>query len=80
MPVKVLANDGTGSFADIAEGIRYAVDNGAKVINMSLGVDANTNMRRDNGVVDSALNYAYARGVTVVAAAGTTLEVLVLSC
>lgn len=40
------------------------------VINMSLGVDANTNMRRDNGAMDKALNYAYTEGVTVVAAAG----------
>lgn len=70
MPVKVLGDDGTGDFADIAEGIRYAVDNGADVINMTLGVDANANMRRDNGVVDRALQYAYTKGVTVVAATG----------
>ena len=37
---------------------------------MSLGVDASTNMRRDNGAMDKALKYAYAQGVTVVAAAG----------
>lgn len=53
-----------------AEGIRYACDNGAKVINMSLGVDASSGMKRDNGVLDRALKYAYAKGVTVVAAAG----------
>jgi len=70
MPIKVLGDDGSGDFADIAEGIRYAVDNGAIVINMSLGVDANENMRRDNGIMDKALQYAYTRGVTVVAAAG----------
>ena len=70
MPVKVLDDSGDGTLADIAEGIRYAVDNGAKVINMSLGVDASTNMRRDNGALDKALKYAYAKGVTVVAAAG----------
>jgi serine protease len=66
----VLDDNGDGTLADIAEGIRYAVDNGASVINMSLGVDASSNMRRDNGAMDKALNYAYAKGVTVVAAAG----------
>lgn len=59
MPVKVLADDGSGDFADIAEGIRYAVKKGAKVINLSLGVDASANMRRDNGVVDKALQASY---------------------
>ena len=39
MPVKVLNNRGTGSYTVIADGIRFAVDNGAKVINMSLGGD-----------------------------------------
>ncbi|MCK5666477.1 MAG: S8 family serine peptidase, partial [Thiotrichaceae bacterium] len=37
MPVKVLNAEGSGNFADIAEGIMYAVDNGADIINMSLG-------------------------------------------
>ena len=36
MPVKVL-EDGSGSFEDIANGIRWAADHGADVINMSLG-------------------------------------------
>lgn len=37
MPVKVLGSDGSGSYADIADGIRFAADNDAKVISMSLG-------------------------------------------
>ncbi|MGR3317342.1 MAG: S8 family serine peptidase [Candidatus Anammoxibacter sp.] len=69
MPVKVLSDSGSGSFADIAEGVRYAVDNGAKVINMSLGTNARFNVRND-AVMDSALDYAYNNGVTVVCAAG----------
>jgi serine protease len=69
MPVKVLGDDGSGSFGDIAEGIYWAVDNGANVINMSLGVDASSGMRSDS-VVDRALQYAYSKGVTVVAASG----------
>lgn len=69
MPVKVLGDDGSGSFADIADGIYHAVDNGALVINMSLGTNARYGITNDP-VMDPALDYAYANGVTVVAAAG----------
>ncbi|MEZ6116119.1 MAG: S8 family serine peptidase [Pirellulaceae bacterium] len=37
MPVKVLGNNGSGSDYAVSQGIRYAVDNGADVINLSLG-------------------------------------------
>ncbi len=69
MPVKVLDDSGSGSFADIAEGIYWAVDHGADVINMSLGINARYNVRSDP-VMDPALDYAYSQGVTVVCAAG----------
>lgn len=69
MPVKVLGDDGSGSFADIAQGIYWAADNGAKVINMSLGTAARYGLTRDP-IVDPALDYAYAKGVTVVCASG----------
>ncbi len=69
MPVKVLDDSGSGSFADIAEGIYYAVTNGAKVINMSLGIAARYNVTNDP-VMDPALDAAYAAGVTVVCASG----------
>jgi serine protease len=69
MPVKVLDDGGSGSFADIAEGIYYAVNNGASVINMSLGTNARFNVRSDP-VMDPALEYAYGSGVTVVCASG----------
>lgn len=69
LPVKVLDDSGSGSFADIAEGIYYAVEKGAKVINMSLGVNARFGITNDP-VMDPALDYAYSRGVTVVAASG----------
>jgi serine protease len=69
MPVKVLNDNGSGPFADIADGIYYAVDNGAEVINMSLGVNARFNLRNDP-VMDPALDYAHAQGVTVVCASG----------
>ncbi|MFF0266748.1 S8 family serine peptidase [Kribbella sp. NPDC004536] len=64
MPVKVLGSDGSGSDADIAEGIDWAVAHGAKVINMSLGGP------EDNPVLHDAVARAYAKGVTVVVAAG----------
>jgi len=69
MPVKVLGDNGSGSFADIAEGIMYAVNNEAKVINMSLGTNARFNLR-SNQVMDPALDYAFSNGVTVVCASG----------
>lgn len=69
MPVKVLDDTGSGSFADIAEGISWAVAHGAKVINMSLGIAARYKVYNDP-VVDPALEGAYNSGVTVVCAAG----------
>jgi len=64
MPVKVLNSSGSGTYADIADGIRYAADHGAKVISMSLGGSSGSQTLED------ALAYAYQKGVTIVAAAG----------
>ncbi len=64
MPVKVLNSVGSGTYAQVANGIYYAADNGAKVINLSLGGSASDNTLRD------AVAYAYGKGVTVIAAAG----------
>src|SRR3989338_7164511 len=64
MPLKVLNSSGSGTYADIAEAIRWAADHGAKVINMSLGGPSGTSYLED------ALKYAYDKGVTIVAAAG----------
>jgi len=66
MPVKVLNARGAGTYANIALGIRYAAENGAKVINLSLGGTASDNTLRD------AVAYAYGKGVTVVAACGNS--------
>lgn len=64
MPIKVLSARGSGSVSGIAEGIRYAVDHGAKVINMSLGGAMNSS------VLAKAVKYAHDKGVVVVCAAG----------
>jgi len=69
LPVKVLDDSGSGSFADIAEGIMYAVDSGAQVINMSLGISARYGITNDP-VMDPALQYAADHNVVVVAASG----------
>ena len=66
MPVKVLNRFGSGTYADIAEGIRWAADNEAKVINLSLGGSATTTYLED------AIRYAYEKGVVIVAAAGNS--------
>ncbi|MEH2250761.1 S8 family peptidase [Nostoc sp.] len=64
MPVKVLDESGSGSFNSISKGIRYAVDNGANVINLSLGGPSS------NSALESAIDYASSKGVIVVMAAG----------
>jgi serine protease len=64
MPIKVLSARGSGSVSGIAEGIRWAADHGAKVINMSLGGPM------ASSVLSKAVKYAHDKGVTVVCAAG----------
>ena len=64
MPVKVLSDGGSGSVASIANGIRWAADHGAKVINMSLGGGMYSS------TMAKAVKYAHDKGVTVVCAAG----------
>ncbi len=64
MPLKVLSGSGSGSVAGIADAIRYAADNGAKVINMSLGGPF------PSKVLKNAVAYAHKKGVTIICAAG----------
>ena len=65
MPVDVFKG-GIGTYEDLIRGIIYATDNGAHVINMSLG--ASSYSRGE----EMAVNYAWAHGVVVVASAGNT--------
>jgi subtilisin family serine protease len=72
MPVKVL-EDGSGSFEDIANGVRWAADHGADVVNMSLGGLQGTQVLSLTGLESSlqdAILYARGKGVAIIAAAG----------
>ncbi|MBP5427499.1 MAG: peptidase S8 [Clostridiales bacterium] len=64
LPVKVLDQEGNGYSSDIAAGIKWAADNGAKIINLSLGGSNYDNYLKE------AVEYAIKKGCIVVAAAG----------
>lgn len=64
MPVRVLDNSGSGTFDAVANGITWAADHGAKVINMSLGGGSGT------AALQSAVDYAWNKGVFLACAAG----------
>jgi serine protease len=66
MPVKVLGEQGYGTVANVAEGIRYAADEGAQVINLSLGGPIRSR------ILEDAVAHALKKGVVVVAAAGNS--------
>ncbi len=64
MPVKVLNSTGRGTYDQIANGISYAADNGAHILNLSLGgVSTSTALK-------NAVDYAWNKGCLVVCAAG----------
>lgn len=64
MPLKVLNSMGIGSISDIAEAVKYAADNGADVINLSLGG------RTGSRILEGACKYAKKKGCVIVCAAG----------
>ena len=64
MNVKVHGDNGSGYYSWVAKGITWAADNGAKVINLSLGGPAGS------GTLQKAINYAWDKGCVIVAAAG----------
>lgn len=63
---KVLDDRGSGYYSWIVNGIIWAADNGAKVINLSLGGPVKSS------TLERAVNYAWKKGVVVVAAAGNS--------
>ncbi|NOT06060.1 MAG: S8 family serine peptidase, partial [Anaerolineales bacterium] len=64
MPVKVMLSD-TANYSDIAAGVLYAAQKGAKVINLSMGGYANSTLLRN--AIDTAVN---TYGVVIVAGSG----------
>lgn len=66
MPLKVLSGSGSGTVSDIAESIKFAADNGADVINMSLGGGGVSELMQE------AIDYAHSKGVVTIAAAGNS--------
>ena len=78
--VKVLFNSGSGSFADVAEGIIFAANANVDVISMSLGgsiIKSGVKGEYTAGdavelrnLIDRAVSYAYKRGALVITSAG----------
>ncbi len=64
MPVRAFSPDGVSDAFSVAQGIKYAVDHGAQVINLSFG------STEDTPVMHDAVTYAHQRGVLLVAAVG----------
>lgn len=64
MPLKVLDASGSGSYSNVAKAINYAADRGARVINLSLGATSSSS------TLQNAVDYAWNKGVVVIAAAG----------
>jgi serine protease len=69
MPVRVLDSQGEGDASTIAEGVRFAVDHGARVVNLSLEFSSGVTAADIPELIE-ALRYANRHGVVVVGAAG----------
>lgn len=67
MPIKIFDSEGKSKENLLSKAIRFAVDRGVQVINLSLGLESG---KECNAAVKSALHYAWAAGVVVVAASG----------
>ncbi|MHB9752859.1 S8 family peptidase [Streptomyces sp. BYX5S] len=70
MPVRVLGANGSGSNGDITKGIVWAADQGADVINLSLGEGVLMTKLLQGGILNKAIQHAHDKGAVVVAAAG----------
>jgi subtilisin family serine protease len=66
MPVKVMGADGYGTVSNVAAGMTWAVDHGARVLNLSLGTTT------DSSTLASAVRYAHGKGAVIAAAAGNS--------
>lgn len=70
LPIRVMNERGFGSDRAIERGIRYAADQGAQVINLSLGATLSIGADNESVEISSAIRYAQSRGALVVVAAG----------
>lgn len=66
LPAKAIDATGVGSYANIIDATRWLADNGAHIINLSIGGDA------ASSALEDAMKYAYRLGVVVIAAAGNS--------
>ncbi|ADL53772.1 S8 family peptidase [Clostridium cellulovorans] len=64
LSVKVLNKDGVGDTNTIANGIKWAADNGAKILNISLGTG------KDDAILKGAVDYAVSKGCILISASG----------
>ena len=64
LPVKIMGREGTGSTSNLTAGIIWAADNGATIINMSVGGFPYSQYVQD------AINYAWSKGAVLIGAAG----------
>ena len=65
IPIKVLTNNGSGSYDFIAKGLKTAIDAGADIINMSLGANV-----KPPQMIHDLIKEAVSKGIIIVAAAG----------
>lgn len=68
MPVRVMGDEGSGDYGTLISGIRWATENGADIINLSLAGSV------DSSLLKEAVEEAHKKGVTIVAAAGNSGE------
>ncbi|MGI8921073.1 MAG: S8 family serine peptidase [Solirubrobacteraceae bacterium] len=73
MPVRVLDSQGEGTAVVISQGVRYAADHGARVINLSLEFSSLTRASEIPELI-SAIRYAHRRGAVVVGASGNEAD------
>jgi subtilisin family serine protease len=70
MPVRVLDAEGSGTSRRVSDGIRWAVDHGANVVNLSLSGEVTLLDAILGNTLEDAIAYAWSKGAVVVAASG----------
>lgn len=70
MPLRFLSEKGQGTTADAVKAVRYAIDNGAKVLSNSWGSEGEDSDEAGNKALKDAIRYSEEKGALFVAAAG----------